>query len=341
MMVAVRRTRPLAIAALAILVLAVIWYKWELRPVDADDQVGMAVQIPSGSSVRSIAAILTDKHLVRSRLTFTLYARIHRVQGEMKAGGFFLRPSMSTPEIITVLRRGFSEASVVTIPEGYTVKDIDRLLSERGLTKPGEVLTCARTCDVSSFAFLPSAAGWATRAGKAEGYLFPDTYFVVQEQMTAQSFLERMLGNFRTRVVKGLADDLKASKRSLTDIVTMASLIEEETRTDEERPLVAGILWKRFDRTIGLQVDAAVRYILEKPKGSITQEDLQLNSPYNLRKYRGLPPGPIANPGLASIKAALHPKDNPYYYYLHGTDGAIHYAVTNDEHNENRRKYLR
>ena len=105
--------------------------------------------------------------------------------------------------------------------------------------------------------------------------------------------------------------------------------------------MVSGILWKRFDEGMGLGVDAAIRYILDKPTAVLTRVDLEVDSPYNLRKYRGLPPGPIANPGIRSIEAALRPQASDYYYYLHGTDGVIRYAVTNDEHNENKARYLR
>jgi UPF0755 protein len=141
-------------------------------------------------------------------------------------------------------------------------------------------------------------------------------------------------------VEKGYSADFANVTRPMHQVITMASLIEEETKTDAERATVAGILWKRFDAKTGLGVDAAVRYILEKPKGVLTASDLNVQSDYNLRKYRGLPPGPIANPGLKSIEAALHPKDSEYWYYLHDKQGVIHYAVTNDEQNVNRAKYL-
>ena len=174
-----------------------------------------------------------------------------------------------------------------------------------------------------------------------EGYLYPDTYFIVLDDFTPESFLKRLLKTFETKVIDGLHEDFKKTDRSMHDIVTMASLIEEETRTNDERPTVSGILWKRFDAGAGLGVDATVRYILEKPTGALTVSDLNSNSLYNLRKFRGLPPGPIASPSLANIRAALHPKETPYWYYLHDTDGQIHYAETNEDHNMNKYKYLR
>ena len=154
-------------------------------------------------------------------------------------------------------------------------------------------------------------------------------------------FLERMLGTFRTRVVDGMKNDIKSSGHSLHEIVTMASLIEEETRAAAEKPIVSGILWKRFTAKTGLGVDAAVRYIVHKKTEALTTTDLAVDSPYNLRRFRGLPPGPIAAAGAASIHAALHPENSPYWYYLHGRDGQIRYGVTNDDHNANKARYLK
>lgn len=317
-----------------------LWYVLSLRPVSTDD-TRILVRIPSGSSVAAIGQMLEEKGLIRSAQAFSFYARIHAAQSALQAGDFSLRANMDVPEIMQALRKGFSEEVTITIPEGFTVSDIDALLAKKGLLEVGAFQKCAQECDLLGFSFLPTGAALAKRGGKVEGYLFPDTYFVLHEGFTAEKFLIRLLGAFRKRVIEGLADDLKASKHSLHEIVTMASLIEEETRTNEERPVVAGILWKRFDQKIGLGVDATNRYILEKPTAALTKNDLDVDSAYNLRKYRGLPPGPIANPGLASISAALHPQVSPYWYYLHGKDGMIRYAKTNEEHNGNKALYLR
>ena len=154
-------------------------------------------------------------------------------------------------------------------------------------------------------------------------------------------FLERLLFTFQKKVLTDLSDDLAVSKRSLHEFVTMASLIERETRTDEERPVVSGILWKRLDSERGLDVDASIRYGLQKISDPLTKEDLQNRSNvYNTRRHAGLPPGPIASPGLASFRAALNPQMTDYWYYLHGKDGKIRYAETNEEHNVNKAKYL-
>jgi UPF0755 protein len=317
-----------------------LWYALALRPVDSGDQTRITVMIPSGASSETIGELLEEKGVVRSAYAFKTYAKKSGVAAKLLAGTFVLRPNMNVKEVVGILSSGEHGEVSVTIPEGYTVKDIDELLVKKGLIEPGELSLCVHTCDFSSFEFLPNADGVAERGGRLEGYLYPDTYFVDASQFVPKFFLERLLGTFRSRVITDLAKDIQASKRSLHEIMTMASLIEEETITDEERPIVSGILWKRFDEGIGLYVDASNRYILDKPTGVLTASDLDMDSNYNLRKYRGLPPGPIANPSLGSIKAALHPQSSPYYYYLHDKNGVVHYAVTNEEHNANRAKYL-
>ncbi len=323
-----------------VLIITYFSYDQKLQPVDNSD-VRTIFKVEKGSSTAVIADQLYGEHLIRSPFAFKFYAKKSGNAAKLKAGSFVLMSKMSTPEIIEMLAGGKSAEEIITIPEGYTLNDIDALMAKKGITTSGALLDCARTCDFSTFTFLPNNKDEAERAGKLEGYLFPDTYYVTLDGFVPKFFLERLLTTFKHRVVEDLAPDIKSSKRSFADIITMASLIEEETRNESERAIVSGILWKRLDTKMGLGVDAAVRYFLDKPVEAITKQDLEVDSPYNLRKIRGLPPSPIASPSLSSIKAALHPKDSPYFYYLHGSDGAIHYATTNDEHNVNKAKYLR
>ena len=317
------------------------WYWWLLRPLDARSEDRKSVMVEKGSSVSEIAELLAQKGVIRSPSAFSLRARFAGKQSTLQAGTFILRPSMSVDEIMNILETGTAEELIITIPEGFTVKQIDALLTEKGVSEPGVVLDCAQHCDFSSFGFLPDAANLADRGGKLEGYLFPDTYYITKEDFVPKFFLERLLTTFRREVLDMYKKDIDGSRRSLHEIVTMASLIEEETLNDAQRSTVSGILWKRFDDGRGLGVDATVRYVLDRPTEEITVADLNVNSPYNTRKFKGLPPGPIANPGLRSFLAALHPKDSLYWYYLHDAQGIIHYAVTNEEHNLNRMKYLR
>lgn len=318
-----------------------LWYRTAQSPVNPHDENRTMVKIPKGSSLRDIAGILKAEKLIRSKLAFLLVAKQVGAEKTLQAGNYLLTPSMGIAEIIAALRRGIAEEGVVTIPEGFTVKDIDALLAEKKVIQSGELISCAQTCSFSGSSFLPQGTDLAPRGGRLEGYLYPDTYYIAVENFTAETFLERLLQTFERKILEQFSADVKKSPRSLHEIITMASLIEEESRRDEERTTVAGILWKRYDAGAGLGVDAAVRYILEKPTGALTVKDLNVNSAYNLRKFRGLPPGPIANPGFKSIQAALHPKDSPYWYYLHDANGIIHYAISNEEHNINKYKYLK
>ncbi|OGJ70147.1 hypothetical protein A3H90_00375 [Candidatus Peribacteria bacterium RIFCSPLOWO2_02_FULL_55_36] len=333
--------RLFVLLLLSIIAGGFLWYRHALGPVDSMSTAERPVKISDGMSVGGIADLLEEKGIVRSSTAFHLFVRLRGVSKNLQAGNFVLSPGMSAAEVVWILRTGKAREIAVTIPEGFTIKDIDALLAGKDLMEPGAMLDCARRCDFSSFEFLPPPKGLAPRGGRLEGYLFPDTYYAEPANFVPKFFLERMLGEFRKKVAEGLKDDFRKSERSLHEVVTMASLIEEEAKTDEERPVIAGILWKRFDASTGLGVDAAVRYILEKPAGTLTAEDLATHSSYNLRRFRGLPPGPIANPGVASIRAALRPQPSDYWYYLHGKDGKVHYAVTNDEHNANKARYLR
>ncbi len=336
--------RKLMLPAIGLILLLLIGrsvlYARNLRPLHPEDETRTVIVIPPGASTRQIGELLEEKEVIRSAKAFRRFAVKQGIDEQLQAGSFVLMPSMSIEEVCAALTAGIAQEAVVTIPEGLTVSEIDALLAEKELIAPGDLIACAQTCDFSSFDFLPESSEVAQRGGRVEGYLYPDTYFVVTTDFSVKAFLDRLLSTFQARVTDGVMKE-EQTDRSLREIVTMASLIEKETRTNEERPVVSGILWKRYDEGMGLGVDAAVRYIVEKPRAALTQEDLDIDSPYNLRRYRGLTPGPIANPGIRSIEAALHPQESDYYYYLHGTDGVIRYAATNDEHNANKARYLR
>lgn len=333
--------KKLIILILSGAALVVLWYQVSLRPMDANSDTRVKITVPSGSSVEQIANLLANEELIRSTTAFMWHVRFSGNSANLQAGSFILQPSMSTVEIVQALQAGKTEEISMTIPEGYTLTQIDTLLAKNALIEPGEIVSCAQTCDFTSFEFLPESAGLAERGGQLEGYLFPDTYFVAVHDFHPKFFLERLMTTFRKKIVETYAEEIEASGRSLHELVTMASLVEEETRTNEERPIVAGIMWKRYDDGRGLGIDATVRYILNKPTEAITVADLNTNSPYNTRKFRGLPPGPISTISDKSFAATLQPAVSKYWYYLHAPDGQIHYAVTNEEHNINKYRYLR
>ncbi len=332
--------------AVIVLMLAVVggWFWLSIRPANSAATKTMVVRIESGMSLSQVSSDLQDRHLIRSALAFKLLALVSRQSGNIKAGAFAVTAAQTSSEILSILVGGKSEVISITIPEGYTVKDIDTLLASKGLGEIGDIINCAYTCDFSTFEFLPGSPAGTKEQGigsRLEGYLFPETYFVSVAEYHPKFFLERMLGTLRKRIVSEYGSEILLKKRTLPDLLTMASLVEEESRHEDERPVVAGILWKRLEAKTLLGVDASLRYVLQKRSEPLTKSDLESDSPYNTRNHRGLPPSPIANPGISAFLAALRPEESSYWYYLHDKDGVIHYAVTNDEHNRNRALYLR
>lgn len=215
------------------------------------------------------------------------------------------------PEIAGRRHRELAESReiTVTIPEGLSVKQIGEILENAKLFSKDEFIKIAQ---------------------KDEGYLFPDTYRFYKDAKP-EDVVNKMKDNFNKKVMPDIP----------RDVIIMASLLEEEVRSTEDRKIVAGILWKRLDQGIGLNVDSALTYILGRASHELTVEDLKYDSPYNTYRYRGLPPAPISNPGLDAISSAANPEQSRYFYYLTDKDSAVRYAVTLEEHALNKRKYLR
>lgn len=279
------------------------------------------VVVARGTSVSEISKQLFDAGIIKYPIVLSFILRISGTSSSVKSGAYLFK---SPGNIFTVANRLVSgEYGLppvrVTLPEGVTVLDISKKISE--------ALPLILEKDVIAL-------------GKSqEGYLFPDTYFFAPDA-TAESIVGAMRANFDVKTAP-LSADIKASGHSLSDIITMASLVEKEVRTNENRRIVAGILWNRLERGMPLQVDAVFGYIFNRDTYSPSFSDLKTESPYNLYLHKGLPPGPIANPGLESIQATLHPTKTDYLYYLTGSDDLMHYARTYAEHQANQRKYLR
>lgn len=279
-----------------------------------DFPIHSVVHIESGLTGQQAALLLEEKKVIASSLAFTFFSRVF---GTIQAGSYALSAPESAPYLAYRFARGFTalDPVAVTIPEGATTREIAILLEEQ----------------ISNF----NAKHFREIAREHEGYLFPDTYFFLPGT-TAEVVVERMHARF-TEQFKTLSDELTASGRNERDIVIMASIIEREARQLETMKLVSGILWKRIEIGMPLQVDAVFGYIFDRPTFNPSFEDLETDSPYNTYKNKGLPPGPISNPGLNALRAALLPTKSPYLYYLTGSDGAMHYARSFEEHVANRR----
>lgn len=339
----VRMGKRILVGCVTITLALFAFYAWQLRAVDPSDTSAQSVMLERGQSVRSIADNLEKRGLIRSGTALLLYVRLMGVQSGIKAGTYSISPSLSTRDILALVQQGASDDVPITIPEGYTVAQIDALLAEKGIGKAGDFIACAFQCDVSEFSFIPTSNPGDVGRGfgsRVEGYLFPDTYFISPASYQPKMLLHRMLRTFDQRIRSVYAKDIEESGKKLSEIVTMASLVEEESRHEDERAIIAGILWKRLDVGMSLGVDATVRYIVGKQSRPITKADLDDDSAYNTRKFLGLPPGPIANAGESSLLAALRPSSSEYLYYLHDSSGDIHFARTNEEHVRNKARYL-
>jgi len=291
------------------------------------------ISIARGKTLSQIATDLHTDGLVRSSFGLRLAWRITGVS-DVKAGSYALSPKMDAWDIAHILGAGETINFNVTFPEGYTVAQIAASLQSKG------VIT-----DAAAFANLtknyPAQSGLLSQlpAGVGlEGYLFPDTYNFFPATPSA-SIIDEMLGNFVTRITP-LQDQVASSGMTLSQVVTLASLVEKEAKSDADRKLVAGVLENRLNQNMRLDVDATTRYATGNFDKPLTSDQLASTSPYNTRNHNGLPPGPICNPGLAAIQAVLSPTKNDYLYYLTGSDGVTHYAKTLDEHNQNKAKYL-
>lgn len=302
--------------------------------------------IPQGSGAKAIAEGLKEAGLIRSPKYFLFTVWSRGDQEKFKAGTYELTPSMTTREIEALLAKGkpVSNEISVTLLEGWTLDDMADHLQEQGFASREEFYAEAGESAKPASglpdwdALYPALAGRPTDAS-LEGYLFPDTYRVYADG-GAKALIRKMLANFETKLTPDLRAEIKASGRTVHEIVTMASVIEREVRSDADRAIVSGIFWKRVDSGRGLEADSTVNYITGHSKPSVSYEETRIDHPWNTYKYRGLPPGPIGNPSLSAIVAAIRPAANPYWYFLTDPHGRVYYGRTLDEHNANR-KYLR
>lgn len=300
-----------------------VWWNDSIAPVDPQNTTPEIFVIRSGEGVRSVSARLTKENFIRSSTAFFLLVKMLGIDSELQAGDFRLNRSMNARMIAEELTHGIVDVWVTTL-EGWRVDEVATKLAKELDIPEGEFLKVAQ-----------------------EGYMFPDTY-LIPKNATAGAIVQVFRENFDTKVTPAMREEAMSRGLTLNDVITMASIVEREGRTDQDRPVIAGILLKRLEAGWPLQADATLQYIsgyqsADKTwwKKIVTNADKELESPYNTYKNTGLPPGPISNPGLAAITAVIYPQPSDYWYYLHDPSGGVHYAVTYDEHLANIAAYLR
>lgn len=280
--------------------------------------VGSEFPVPQNISLGDIADTLAEKHIITSPFLFkSLVVAFHGQRG-IVAGDYVFSKKEDLLTVVDRLTKGDQQLVPVkvTIPEGSTLRDVAGILLKK----------------------MPhfDAPYFVRLAHDDEGYLFPDTYLFYPNQ-TVEEILKTLHDTFDAKI-KGLATDIQFSRHTQKDIVIMASLIEKEASSTSDRLLISGILWKRLDEGMPLQVDSSLVYITGN--SSVSLDDTKIDSPYNTYKNKGLPKGPISNPGLDALTTAAHPLQSRYYYYLSDAKGNIHYATTFDQHLANKKKYL-
>ena len=302
-----------------------IYYSISLKPVNIADKSTKIFVVNKGESVNSIITKLDSQNLIRSRIAFLILVKSLGIENNIQAGDFRLSPSMNSQQIASNLTKGTLDIWV-TIIEGMRKEEVAQII--------------AKKFDIPETEFIKAAP---------EGYLFPDTYLIPKDA-SINTILTIFKRNYDNKVDQQIKQQISDKELSEQQTIILASIVEREARSDISRQKVASILLKRWQQNWGLDADATVQYAIGyQPntktwwKKYLTVDDLKINSPYNTYKNAGLPPGPICNPSLSSIKAVIAADVNtPYWFYLTSKDGSImHYAKTTQERQENIEKYLR
>jgi UPF0755 protein len=301
---------------IAILFITAIYF-----PLEENSATQKVVNIPLGANAKEIVDVLEKNEIIRkNNYTFRILIKLSKLEDQLKYGEYNLNPSMNLLQILDKLVKGEVIVYKITIPEGYTYTQIAELLDKKEVAGKDIFLKLAKSSEKS----------W-------EGYLFPDTY-EVPKKYGAENMSKVMLSNFNQ-----IAIENKFTKKaeeigfSLDEIIILASIIEKEAKFSEEKSKVSSVFYNRLEIGMKLQSCATIQYILKTPKETLDENDLKIDSPYNTYLYKGLPPGPICNPGLDSIMAALEPAEEDYLYFVLGENGRHIFSKTYQEHLKNKK----
>ncbi len=289
------------------------------------------IEIRPGTSFHSIARALKEKKVIDNTGKFYIYARLKGAVNKIKAGEYLFEPLITPRQILENLVEGKVINHKITISEGLNLYQIADILEKKGFV--GKKGFIAEAFDAS----LMNKLG--VKGPSFEGYLYPETYFLVKG-MNAEDIISQMVGRFKKIFVKEYEERAKELGLTPEEIVTLASIIEKETANPDERPLISAVFHNRLKKNIRLQTDPTVIYgMKENFDGDLKKKDLKKKTPYNTYRINGLPPGPIANPGIESIKAALFPAKVDYIYFVSMNNGSHAFSKTLKEHNRSVWKY--
>ena len=331
-----KSTFIILIVILAIVIMMFIGFINLDKPMDPSSNESVSVVIPRGSATSDIANILEEKSVIDSAFKFKILSKIKGYDGNFKSGEYSFNKSMKPSEIASVIIKGIDNKNTVTIPEGFSIYKIGKRLEEKGICTQSEFENELENGNFD-YSFLPNDISGIERY---EGYLYPDTYSF-SEHTTAHDIIKACLDNFEKKYNNEIKKLTKKSDKSLEEIMTVASIVEREAVKSDERPLVAGVIYNRLGRNMKLQMCSTVQYLLKEDKPVLSIADTEISSDYNTYIHEGLPPGPICNPGMASIKAAANPEKTKYIYFVVSSklDGSMEYSSDYDKFLKDKEKY--
>jgi len=306
----------------AVIVLAICYFAYQIETPLSLESEPKKVEIKKGTGFLEIAEILEKNKIIRSKNFFKIYVLFKGWQKELKAGNYLLCPCVSISEIAKTLVEGEKKEEVkVTIVEGWSIFEIDKKLSEEKIIYPNSLISYQPTeSQKERYPFLLEIS----KNNSIEGFLFPDTYrFFRNQEKDVSLVVEKFLENFNKKVYQKYSQEIERKSKKFYEVLIMASMLEKETPNFNDKKIISGILWKRVKMNKPLEVDATVIYAKQKKFKKtwkemlpLSKKDFSIDSFYNTYKYKGLPPTPICNPSLESIKAAIYPKKSFYLYYL-------------------------
>lgn len=331
------KSKKIILAILLIVVFMVAFVFIQTGPYDNNNSDDIVIEIPTGSTLGQVADILKENKLIKNKTLFKLYVRLSDNTSKLKSGKFLFNQTFSNDKIMKNLVAGkiYNEGIKITIPEGSTSNEIIDLLVKNKLGKKEIYKELINNPNefFEEFKFLNEE-----KITSLEGFLYPSTYYFKDDENEIE-ILKDMLSTFNSKYNEKLQNKQKELKISLWEVVNLASIVEKEAVLDEDRPLIASVFYNRLDIGMPLQSDATIQYAFDKRKKSITYDDLKIDSPYNSYMNQGLPPTPIANPGIASIEAVLYPAKSDYLYFVATIDGGNNYSKTYEEHVRNVEQY--
>jgi len=300
------------------------------EPAQSTTSPEVIINVRQGQSLRQTADLLYQKSIIKNSLKLILIARIKGYEKHLQAGEYLLSASMTPRQILEIMAKGKVTLHKLTIPEGYNLYQVADLVAQAGFGPKADFI------DMATDSTLVRKMG--LQAETFEGYLFPDTYFFPQE-VTMEKIISTMVHRFRSIFTPAWQDRAGHYGFTIHQVVTLASIIEKETGAFFERPLISSVFHNRLKKKMRLETDPTVIYGIENFDGNLTRKHLRTRTPYNTYKIRGLPVGPIANPGQASLEAALFPADTAYLYFVSKKDSTHHFSTNLKEHNRAVRKY--